>query len=278
MTKNVYVILIAPCVLLLVGVLYYPLMTVLAPTFSGEGGFLGRYIPFFVDPYYRVILARTLKIACLATLICTVLGVPTAYFISRRSPGLKSFLMVLSIFPLLINPVIRSFAWINILGRNGVVNSLLLKAGALTEPLTLLYTEFSILMGTVYLFLPLMLITLVGSMDNIEDDVSEAALSLGASRVASFFKVVLPLSLPGILVGAVLVFTGSITAYTTPNLLGGNRNMLLATFIYQRAMSLSDWTGAGVIALIMILLTFIAVNVMQTLARRLDRRLDGGQS
>jgi putative spermidine/putrescine transport system permease protein len=125
----------------------------------------------------------------------------------------------------------------------------------------------------VYLFLPLMLITLVGSMDNIEDDVSEAALSLGASRVVAFFRVVLPLSLPGILVGAVLVFTGSITAYTTPNLLGGNKNMLLATFIYQRAMSLSDWTGAGVVALIMILLTFVAVNIMQTLARRLDRRL-----
>jgi putative spermidine/putrescine transport system permease protein len=266
------VVLIIPCVLLLLGVLYYPLITVLAPTFSGEGFFLNRYIPFFADPYYRVILLRTLKIACLATLICTVMGVPAAYFISRRSPGLKSFLMILSIFPLLINPVIRSFAWINILGRNGVLNSLLLRFRFLTEPLTLLYTEFSILAGTVYLFLPLMLITLVGSMDNIEDDISEAALSLGANRVTAFFKVILPLSLPGILVGAVLVFTGSITAYTTPNLLGGNKNMLLATFIYQRAMSLSDWTGAGVISLIMILLTFAAVNIMQSMARRLDKR------
>jgi putative spermidine/putrescine transport system permease protein len=270
--KSAYLILIIPCILLLLGVLYYPLITVLAPTFSGKGFFLNRYIPFFADPYYRIILLRTLKIACLATLTCTVLGVPTAYFISRRSPGLKSFLMILSVFPLLINPVIRSFAWINILGRNGVVNSLLFRLRLLSEPLALLYTEFSILMGTVYLFLPLMLITLVGSMDNIEDDISEAALSLGANRITAFFKVVLPLSLPGILVGAVLVFTGSITAYTTPNLLGGNKHMLLATFIYQRAMSLSDWTGAGVVSLIMILLTFAAVHIMQSLARRLDKR------
>jgi putative spermidine/putrescine transport system permease protein len=109
-------------------------------------------------------------------------------------------------------------------------------------------------------------------MDNIEDDLCEAAESLGANRLLAFFKVVLPLSLPGILVGAVLVFTGSITAYTTPNLLGGNKNMLMATFIYQRAMSLSDWTGAAAIALIMIIITFVAVKMMQSLARRLDKR------
>ncbi|GAB1484545.1 hypothetical protein MASR2M78_33630 [Treponema sp.] len=201
-----------------------------------------------------------------------IMGVPTAFFISRRSTKTKSFLMALSIFPLLTNSVVRAFAWINILGRNGVINTLLLSWKFIDKPLTLLYTEFSILMGTIYLFLPLMLITLVGSMDNIEVDVTEAAESLGAGRIRTFFKIVLPLSLPGILVGGVLVFTGSITAYTTPNLLGGNKNMLLATLIYQRAMSLSDWTGAGVIALVMIVMTVAAVKLMQIAAGRLDKR------
>jgi putative spermidine/putrescine transport system permease protein len=253
-------------------VLFYPLVSVLAPSFASESSFFGRYTAFFADSYYRLIFARTIRIAIAATLICVLLGVPVSYFISRRSAGLKAFLMAVSIFPLLINSVIRSFAWINILGRNGVINTLLLNLGIIQEPLTLLYTEFSVLIGTIYLFLPLMLITLVGSMDNIEDDISEAAESLGSSRIAAFFEVVLPLSLPGILVGAVLVFTGSITAYTTPNLLGGNRNILLATFIYQQAMSLSDWTGAAVIAVIMIVITFAMVRIMQSLAHKLDRR------
>jgi len=271
MRKTLFLLLIAPCTALLAVFLFYPLVEVLRPTFGGASPF-ARYIAFFTDEYNLRIFYRTLRIASIATVVCMVLGVPTAFFISRRGPRLKSFLMALSIFPLLTNSVVRAFAWINILGRNGVVNTLLLKWKLIDAPITLLYTEFSILIGTIYLFLPLMLITLVGSMDNIDEETIEAASSLGANRLVSFIKVVLPLSLPGIMVGGVLVFTGSITAYTTPNLLGGNKNMLLATLIYQRAMSLSDWTGAGVIALAMIVMTVFAVKVMQSAAARLDRR------
>ena len=272
MKRTTYLLLLLPGLFLLLAAMFYPLLAVLAPTFFDNGFSLSRYTQFFTDSYYTVILWRTIRIAVAATLICVFFGVPAAYFISRRRRGLKSFLMALSLFPLLINPVVRSFAWINILGRNGVINTLFLRLGILKEPVALLYTEFSILIGTVYLFLPLMIITLVGSMDNIEDDLCEAAESLGANRYLAFLKVVLPLSLPGILVGAVLVFTGSITAYTTPNLLGGNNNMLMATFIYQRAISLSDWTGAAVISFIMVIITFIVVKIMQSLARRLDKR------
>ncbi|HCM28812.1 MAG TPA: spermidine/putrescine ABC transporter permease [Treponema sp.] len=272
MRKSLYFLLIAPGVLLLAVFLFYPLVVILMPTFQERGLSLGRYFAFFSDAYYLKILARTIRIASIATLVCMIFGVPTAYFISRRGKRMKSFLMAVSIFPLLTNSVVRAFAWINILGRNGVVNTLLLKWNLIDEPITLLYTDFSVLIGTIYLFLPLMLITLVGSMDNIEEDVTEAAESLGASRLLAFLKIVLPLSLPGILVGGTLVFTGAITAYTTPNLLGGNKNMLLATLIYQRAMSLSDWTGAGVIAFVMIVMTVAAVKLMQGAAGRLDRR------
>jgi putative spermidine/putrescine transport system permease protein len=267
-----YALILIPGILLLLAVLFYPLLEVLLPTLGGDRLSLGRYVAFFSDPYYRTIFIRTIKIAFLSTLICAIMGTPTAYFISRRRRGIKSLLMGISIFPLLVNSVIRSFAWINILGRNGVLNTLLIRLNIIREPMGLLYTDFSILVGAVYLFLPLMLITLVGSMDNIDDDISEAAESLGANRISAFFRVVLPLSLPGILVGAVLVFTGSMTAYTTANLLGGNKHMLMATLIYQQAMSLSNWTGAGVIAIIMILITFIMVSLMQSLARRLDKR------
>ena len=127
-------------------------------------------------------------------------------------------------------------------------------------------------MGTIYLFLPIMIMTLVGVMDNIDNDLMEAAESLGGSKLRSFIEVVLPLSVPGIITGSVLVFTGALTAYTTPQLLGGNKSLVLATFIYQRAMTLNDWRGAGVIAFIMIVITLVVMKVLNTLAAHLDRR------
>lgn len=136
----------------------------------------------------------------------------------------------------------------------------------------MLYTEFSVLIGTIYLFLPLMIITLVGVMENIDNDMMEAAESLGASRLLSFVKVILPMSIPGIITGSVLVFTGAMTAYTTPQLLGGPKNMLLSTLIYQRAMTLNDWTGASVVALVMIVTTLIVMKGLNFVADRLDKR------
>ena len=173
---------------------------------------------------------------------------------------------------MLTNSVVRSFAWINILGKNGVINNLLLAIGIIDEPIGMLYTEFSVLIGTIYLFLPLMIMTLVGVMDQIDNDMMEAAESLGASKLKAFIKVVLPLSVPGILTGAVLVFTGALTAYTTPQLLGGNKSLVLATLIYQRAMTLNDWSGAGVIAAVMIIITLVVMKVLNLIAAKLDKR------
>lgn len=147
-----------------------------------------------------------------------------------------------------------------------------MKIGLIKEPITLLYTEFSIIIGTIYLFLPLMIITVVGVMENIDNDMMEAAESLGANRITAFLKVVLPMSLPGIIVGGVLVFTGALTAYTTPQLLGGNKNLVLATFIYQKAMSVGDWTGASVIATIMIIITVLVIKILNGVAVKLDKR------
>ena len=174
--------------------------------------------------------------------------------------------------PMMTNSVIRSFAWINILGSNGIINKVLVGLGVVPKPLKLLYTDFSIIIGSVYLFLPLMIVTVAGVMENIDDDMMEAALSLGAARMEAFMKVIFPMSLPGIIVGGILVFTGTLTAYTTPQLLGRNSNMVMATLIYQRAMSVSDWTGASVIALIMIVVTLAVIRGFNALAAKLDRR------
>ncbi len=166
----------------------------------------------------------------------------------------------------------RSFAWITILGQDGILNNALMSMGVLSKPLTLLYTEFAIIIGSVYLFLPLMVITLVGILENIDAEIMEAAETLGANRLIAFVKVILPLSVPGIIVGSILVFTGSMTAYTTPQLLGGNRNIMLATFLYQSATALGNWQGASVIALIMIVATLIVMKLFNWVAGRMDKR------
>ena len=155
------------------------------------------------------IFLRTVKIAVITTAFCMAGGIPTAYFISRCPKKYRGLLLALSIFPMMTNSVIRSFAWINILGSNGIVNKFLLAAGFVDKPAKLLYTDFAIIIGSIYLFLPLMIVTVTGVMENIDDDMMEAAQSLGAARMEAFMKVIFPMSLPGIIVGGILVFTGT---------------------------------------------------------------------
>ena len=262
MKKSSAWFMLTPGLVILFLFLAIPLLRVLFPSiFSGAYPF-DAYVGFFQDEYYRKIFIRTVKIAVITTFVCMVGGIPTAYFISRCSKKWRGILLAASIFPMMIN----------ILGSNGIINKVLVGLGVVPKPLKLLYTDFSIIIGSVYLFLPLMIVTVAGVMENIDDDMMEAALSLGAARMEAFMKVIFPMSLPGIIVGGILVFTGTLTAYTTPQLLGGNSNMVMATLIYQRAMSVSDWTGASVIALIMIVVTLAVIRGFNALAAKLDRR------
>lgn len=273
MKKNVRYTLLFPGIVLLCFFLVLPLLSSLIPTVFPESSFsLQLYIDFFKDSYFMAVLGRTLTISLIVTIFCAVLGLPAAYVISGVSKKWRGILIALTLFPLLTNSVIRSFAWITILGKNGVINNLLMMFGVITEPMSLLYTDFSIIIGSVYLFLPTMIMTLVGVLENIDDDLLEAAATLGLSPLKGFFKIILPLSLPGMIVGSILVFTGTLTAYTTPQLLGGNKKMMLATLLYQRATTLGDWTSASVIALVMIVITFAVMKALNLLAKSMDKR------
>ena len=273
MKKNVRYTLLFPGIVLLCFFLVLPLLSSLIPTVFPESSFsLRLYIDFFKDSYFMAVLGRTLSISLIVTIFCAVLGLPAAYVISGVSKKWRGILIALTLFPLLTNSVIRSFAWITILGKNGVINNLLMMFGVIHEPMSLLYTDFSIIIGSVYLFLPTMIMTLVGVLENIDDDLLEAAATLGLSPLKGFFKIILPLSLPGMIVGSILVFTGTLTAYTTPQLLGGNKKMLLATLLYQRATTLGDWTSASVIALVMIVITFAVMKALNLLAKSMDKR------
>lgn len=273
MKKNVRYTLLFPGIVLLCFFLILPLLSSLLPTIFPESSFSFQlYIDFFKDSYFMAVLGRTLSISLIVTIFCAVFGLPAAYIISGVSKKWRGILIALTLFPLLTNSVIRSFAWITILGKNGVINNLLMMFGVIHEPMSLLYTDFSIIIGSVYLFLPTMIMTLVGVLENIEDDLLEAAATLGLSPLRGFFKIILPLSLPGMIVGSILVFTGTLTAYTTPQLLGGNKKMMLATLLYQRATALGDWTSASVIALVMIVITFAVMKALNLFAKSMDKR------
>lgn len=272
MKKSSAWIMLAPGLIILLGCLAVPLLKVLVPTFVAGDYPLSSYVQFFQDEYYLKIFFRTVRIAVITTVFCMIGGIPTAYFISRCDKKWRGLLLAASIFPMMTNSVIRSFAWINILGSNGIINRFLTALNIVEKPMKLLYTDFAIIIGSVYLFLPLMIVTVTGVMENIDDDMMEAAQSLGENRFSAFMKVIFPMSLPGIIVGGILVFTGTLTAYTTPQLLGGNSNMVLATLIYQRAMSVGDWNGASVVALIMIIVTLVVIKGFNALAAKMDKR------
>ena len=260
----------APAITAVVLFLLVPVIITIAATFGEPKGVFSPYIAFFNSGFRRTVLYRTIEVALVTTAISLVIGFIAAYVIAQVPGRLKSLMIIAAVFPLLTGVVVRSFAWLIILGKNGILNSILLSIGAISEPLSMLYTEGSVIVAMVYLFVPLMILTLVGVLEGIPQDLIQAATSLGATPAATFRQVILPLATPGLIVGAVLVFTGSFTSYATPQLLGGEKQMMMGTFLYQRAMVTFDWVGASTIAAIMVVVTIGIVAIMSRIARRLN--------
>lgn len=250
--------------------LLVPVVITIAATFGEPKGVFSPYVAFFSSGFRRTVLFRTIEVALITTAISLFIGFIAAYVIAQMPGRAKSVMIIAAVFPLLTGVVVRSFAWLIILGKNGILNTILLSLGVISEPLSMLYTEGSVIVAMVYLFAPLMILTLVGVLEGIPQDLIQAATSLGATPAATFRQVILPLATPGLIVGAVLVFTGSFTSYATPQLLGGEKQMMMGTFLYQRAMVTFDWVGASTIAAIMVVVTIGIVAIMSRLARRLN--------
>lgn len=267
--KGLYVLLL-PGVVFLTLFLVIPIVMTIASTFFQEGSFTVQgYLTFLTDPYNLKIVWTTLRVSFVTTIVCILLGFPASYYISKLGPRKKGILLALAIFPLLTSSVVRSFSWMIILGKKGLLNSSLLSIGLIEKPLEILYTPTAMMIGMIHLFLPLIIITLVGVMENIDPDLLKAAESLGASKFTAFRQVILPLSMPGLIIGSILVFVGSLTAYTTPALLGGKQGVI-STFLYQNAITLNDWHMASVIATIMIVITFVVIGLMNKMAKKLN--------
>ena len=232
---------------------------------------LSAYVDFFSQPLNRAVFLRTLKLGALVTVCAAVIGYAAAFAIVSLPPGAKGRMIGLVVLPLMISPVARTYAWIVILGRTGIVNQALTAVGLTDAPVRILFTETAVFIGLLQLFLPLMIISLISALENLPKDAIPAARVLGANWFQVFWKVVLPLTREGVVIGGTLVFTGSMTAYITPAILGGSKVLMLETLMYQRVTVAGDFVSASVIAFILIVMSFAANSLLKSLATARNR-------
>jgi len=219
----------------------------------------GNYAKFFEDFFYPSILIRTLRVALETVLICLAMGYIPAYFFYRGETRYKGVLLLLIMLPFWISFIIRTLSWIHILGDTGLFNHLLLRYGILSEPLALLYSEGAVLLGLIQYLLPFMILNVYVSLEGIDKNLLEAARSLGCTEWQAFTEVTLPLSLPGVSAGCLLVFVLAAGAYLPPMILGGPGNDMIANLIYKRVIGTLDWPFGSAISVVLLGLLGIIV-------------------
>ena len=217
----------------------------------GSGFSTAGYAKFFADFYYVGALLQTLWIGLLSTLVCFVLGFPLALQIVRASSRWRGLLYGIVLSPLLVGIVVRSYGWTILLGNNGVINRALLDLGWVQTPLPLMYNSFGIVVALSHVFLPFMVLPIMGALQAIDPALEDAARSLGASPRRVFRRVVLPLALPGIQSGAILVFVLAVSAYVTPVLIGGMRIKTMAVIVVETLIDQFQWPLGSALALIL---------------------------
>ena len=215
---------------------------------------LANYAAVVTDRFYLLLMARTIGLGLLVTIISLLLGYSLALRIARAGPVLKSVLIAITLSPLLINLVVRTYAWLVLLGDTGVVNRTLQVLGLIGAPLPLGNNMFSVVVGLVHISLPLMALSLIGVLERIDPALIDAAESLGAGRGRVLRRVVLPLSWPGVGAGSLLVFSFAISAFITPSLLGGNRVSTISTLIYEKFTFSANWPVGATLVMVLLVI------------------------
>jgi len=213
---------------------------------------LDNWRELFGDSFYALILLRTLRLAAVVTLVCAILGYGPAYYITLVSPARRALLVILLFLPSWISYIVRSMSWLPILGKEGLFNSLLLRAGVIGEPLPLLYNDFSIYVGLVQFLLPLMIINIYIGLQAVDRKVVDAARTLGANPAQAFLTVTFPLALPGLAAGCLLTFILAMGAYITPLILGGPGTTYYANLVFETFVSHQDWPFGATLSLVII--------------------------
>jgi putative spermidine/putrescine transport system permease protein len=258
-TRHTGIFLVAPALLFLAVWFLWPVLAMIFSSLSAhsvdgammKGFTLENYTRLFSSDLYFRILLRTIRVALLTSLCAAVFAYPLAIAIARGGPALARLVTITILAPLLVNVVVRSYGWQTILNKTGAL-AWILKLIGISNPPVLLYTEWAVLIACVHVYLPFMVMPLASAIARIDRTVEEAARVAGATQLRVFLRVILPLSLPGLAVGASLVFSLSSAAYVTPQVLGGNFSPLLGTLIEQQILTLNDWPFGAAISTLLI--------------------------
>lgn len=249
-----------------------PMLLIVIYAFTEEGNEVAtlsftfqHFIKFFTDPDFLNTLYLSLKIALITTVLCVLIGYPVAYAIATASPKRSNLYILLVTLPMWINMLVRTYAWIGILSDNGLVNHILGFFGM--TPTQLLYTDFAVVLGMVYNFVPFMILQIHSSLAKMDKSLLEAANDLGANRLQRFLKITLPLSIPGIISGITLVFLPSVSSFVIPKLLGGGGYMLIGNIIETQFITVGEWNFGSAISMIMALIIMLSMYI----TRKFDR-------
>jgi putative spermidine/putrescine transport system permease protein len=229
---------------------------------------LENYIQIATDSYYHKVILRSIGMAFTVTLATIVIGYPLAYFLARTNSRIRNWLILLVIFPMLLNLVVRSFGWIALLSKNGLINEALISVGIIDVPLKLIFNLTGLIIGMTHIFLPFMVLLVMGAIQNIPDDLEEAAAVLGGNSARVFFSVIFPLSVPGLLSGGILVFILSISALVTPRLLGGPTYKVISTLIFDEFMQLLNWPAGSALAFVLSFIALVVIWLSGVVTRR----------
>jgi spermidine/putrescine transport system permease protein len=270
-------LLAVPAIVWLVLFFLLPLAIVLLVSFMTRGSRGAFYtFPLTLEHYERIfgpvffpVFVDSVWIAFETTAICLLVGYPLAFFIStRKSRFMQQFSLFLVILPFWTNFLVRTYAWRVILGNEGIINSTLLNLGLITEPIQLLNTDFAVLIGLVYGFLPFMVLPIYASVERFDFRLVEAAHDLGANDWFAFWRIVLPLTLPGVIAGAILVFIPAIGSFITPDLLGGTQGLMIGTLVQRQFGGSGNWPLGAAASIVMMLLVGVSLLAYSRLSRR----------
>ncbi|MET0281952.1 MAG: ABC transporter permease subunit [Steroidobacteraceae bacterium] len=228
----------------------------------------GSYSYLLHEPLYVSAWVYSVKVAAISTLLCLLVAYPMAYAIARASPSSRNVLLMLIILPFWTSFLLRVYAWIGLLKTDGVINNVLLGLGIINEPLAMMNTSFAVYIGIVYSYLPFMILPLYSNLEKHDQTLLEAAQDLGAGPIRSFFRITLPLSLPGVLAGSLLVFIPAVGEYVIPTLLGRTDQLMIASLLSDEFFRNRDWPRASSVAITMLLLLLVPIMIFQYVQNR----------
>ncbi|MFM1651601.1 ABC transporter permease [Brevibacillus sp. B_LB10_24] len=256
-TRSNKVLLIIPAVGLLALFFIYPIVTILLRSFSDPKWGLQNYAAFFRESAYLGALANTFKIAVTVTVITLVLGYLVAYAMTTVGPKMKKFILIAVLIPFWTSLLVRTYAWMVLLQSEGIINRSLLYLGIIHEPLQLIHNFTGVIIGMVYTMLPFMILPIYATMTSIDQGLMRAGANLGAPPAVVFTRIFMPLTLPGVGAGSIMVFVMTIGYYITPALLGGSKDTMIGQFIAEQIQSLLNWGMGATAAVVLVTATMI---------------------